>query len=214
MRHIADERNGIRRDQSLWHADPKLEQFVIDLFEKTKPAQFVETGSHMGWTSAWIAERFPHLPVYTVEVTEHYYHLARENLAPYPNASVSHDSSPDFLKKLFPLLSVGAAPTIFWLDAHWYPPVPLRKECEIVAQLDRYICLLDDFFCYDPDFNGDIFDLPNTNERNCLQYVEDILGPKCWRPNYPAPTNAKGYGLFLKNVKYEPPSFMKEDVLK
>lgn len=202
--HLYDPR--IQHPYTIWHDDPNLEAFVRDLIEKLRPARWVETGTHMGWTSMWLAKNFPWLPIYTVEVDEDYYTKSKDNLDPYPQVSLWHGSSPRFLRKLLPLLQEGLS--VFWLDAHWWPPVPLKEECEIVASLSKYICLIDDFECKNPDFDGDVFDgVPNN-----LAYVgREIDQRSCFRPNYQAKSGYKGYGLFMKAVAYTPPAFMKED---
>ena len=207
--------------RQVWHNDPQLEALVRDIAARLEPQWFIETGTHMGWTSEWMAKNFPEIAVCTVEVDAGYFAIARENLAPYSNVGMEWASSPGFLSRLLPALAGGLP--LFWLDAHWaiapaaakkeYPgdPVPLREECRRVATLDRYVCLIDDFYCADPEFGGDIF-APGV--RNELSYVADILGPKCWRPDYPAKAGFKGYGLFVKGIEYiPPPKTMKEDRL-
>lgn len=204
--HLYDPR--IQTHRIVWHNDPNLEFFIRHIINNTKPDRFVETGTHMGWTSMWVGSNYPSLPISTVEVDDQYFHLSSENLSEYPQVSVTHGSSPDFLRSLLPLLRDGLP--MFWLDAHWWPPVPLREECKIVASLDRYICILDDFYCSNPDFEGDTFD---GSRQNRLDYVSDVLGPRCFRPAYPSQPGYKGYGLFAKGVDYTVPGTMKEDVL-
>lgn len=192
----------------VWHRDPNLERLIRHVIETTRPDRFVETGTHMGWTSLWVARNYPSLPIYTVEVDPTFHGRSVENLAPYPQAHVALGHSPDFLRALLPLLGTGL--TMFWLDAHWYPPVPLRDECRVVSQLDRYVCLLDDFSCWGPDFNGDTFyrDGPTQGPAcyNDLSYVHDVLASECYRPCYEPRPGYNGAGLFLKGVDYVPPA--------
>jgi hypothetical protein len=205
MRHAFDPR--INHPYIVWHDDPIFEGFVRHLIESAKPDRWVETGTHMGWTSYWVAKNYPHLPIYTAEIDPSYYELSRQNLAEFPQVSLSHCNSVDFLRRLLPLLKSGLS--IFWLDAHWWPPIPLRDECKVVASLDRYVCLLDDFSCWRPDFSGDIYE----GRLNDLSYTADILGTDCYRPDYESRPGYKGYGLFLKNVDYVPPSCMKRETM-
>lgn len=201
----------IQTHYTVWHEDAYLEALVKDIMEKLKPDRFVETGSHMGWTLMWMAKRYPGLPIYSAEIDDAYFQASLHNCKPYPYIQLFKMNSPDFLRSILadnPLHNWGL--TLFWLDAHWWPPVPLREECKVVSKLGRYVCLIDDFACKDPDFGGDVFE----GRENNLSYVADIMGPRCWRPNYPSlPPYNKGYGLFLKGVSYSPPGFMKEDVL-
>ncbi len=200
MKHPFDPR--IQISSIVWHRDPNLENLVRHLIETVKPDRWIETGTHMGWTSLWLADNYPDLPIYTTEIDANYYEMSKGNLDPYPQVSLTPGKSIDFLTKLMPLLQKGTS--VFWLDAHWWPPIPLRDECKkIVNSLDRYICLLDDFSCWDPDFSGDTYE----GRLNDLSYVSDILGEKCYRPDYKAQEEGyKGYGLFMKNVEYTPPS--------
>lgn len=208
--HLFDRRTQL--NHIIWHEDPNLEKFVRHLIDTVKPDRWIETGTHMGWTSAWVAENYPHLPVYTIEVDPEFYQKSKENLAQWPQVHVALGSSPDFLEAMRPMLSTGVS--IFWLDAHWWPPVPLRRECKFVASLEKYVCLLDDFSCWDPDFSGDTFygRAPNGGSAhlNDLYYVGPEMGYSCWRPNYKAQPGYKGYGLFLKGVEYSPPA----DIMK
>lgn len=204
---------------TIWHNDDRLIRVVRHIIEVFKPDRWVETGTHMGWTSAWIAENYPHLPIYTVEVMPEYYRKSVENLAAYPNVYPSFGNSVDFMKKLQPIFNRGLS--VFWLDAHWWPPVPLREECKVVASLDKYVCIIDDFGCWDPFFEGDVFmkepvsnvhDVLMTSKPkddgtislvNDLSFVADILGKKCLRPTYAWKAGMKGYGIFSKNEDRE-----------
>jgi len=203
--HMFDPRT--QNNYIVWHNDEKLEAFIRQIIETTKPDRWVETGTHMGWTSMWVAKNFPKLPIFTVEIDNEYFRKSCENLAEFPQVTIRQDASPNFLQKLMPLFREGL--TMFWLDAHWWPPVPLREECRIVAALDKYVCLIDDFSVWQPDFSGDtFFTLPPCNGDaylNDISYVSSELGEKYWRPCYESKPGYKGVGLFTKGVPYSPP---------
>jgi len=190
----------------IWHKDPNCENLVKHIMETLKPDRFVETGSHMGWTDMWMAEHYPSLPILTVEIDNEYYAVATHNCKPYSNIRVYHTSSPDFIKQILGELYKGL--TFFFLDAHWWNYVPLRDECKIIATLEKYVILVDDFACSNPRFGGDVF----SGVENNIDYLADILGRRHWRPNYEAlPPYHKGYGLFIKGVDYMPPITMREE---
>jgi hypothetical protein len=203
--HLFDSRTQL--NYIVWHQDPTLELFIRKLIEDVKPDRWVETGTHMGWTSMWVAKNYPSLPLYTVEVDPGFYAKAKDNLEPYPQVTLAHDSSPNFLEKLSPIFKDGLS--MFWLDAHWWPPVPLRDECRFVSKLDRYVCLLDDFSCWKPDFSGDTFYTiaPSSGDAylNDVSYVCSELGEKYYRPVWTPGPGAKGVGMFVKGVDYVPP---------
>lgn len=206
MPHLYDPRTRLNR--IVWHDDPALETFIRNLIEELKPDRWVETGSHMGWTSMWVADNFPNLPIYTVEVDHQYFTVSKENLDPYPNANIAYDSSANWLWKMRPIFEEGLS--LFWLDAHWWPPVPLREECSMVATLPRYVCLLDDFSCWAPDFGGDTFFTipPSRGDAylNDISYVCSELGENYWRPLWEPKPSSKGVGMFIKGTDYRPPS--------
>jgi|SRR5208282_267512 len=196
-----------------WHNDPNGEALVRDIMEKLKPDRFVETGSHLGWTDMWMAERYPDLPIWTVEVDPVYARTAAYNLKRYPQVKVVQGNSPAFLRAFYEEFDRGL--TFFFLDAHFWSVVPLREELTLVRSLDRHVTIIDDFYCYNPDFAGDTFE-ETANKAGSLndhRYLADIVGKRMWRPNYPALPGYKGYGLLWKGVEYTPPSTMKEDVL-
>jgi hypothetical protein len=200
----------------IWHKDTKLEAFVLDLINDVKPDRIVETGTHMGWSTMWFADNFPTTKIFTVEVDADFYKRSGENLAVYGDRVVrAHDSSPNFLAKIQPELQQGL--TLFWLDAHWWPPVPLREECAEVAKLDKYVCLLDDFSVWEPDFSGDTFFTiaPSGGDGylNDISYVSDKLGETYWRPNWEQGPGGKGVGLFMKGMEYNPGPDMTKETL-
>jgi len=199
----------INAHYTVWHEDPNLEALVNHIMETLKPDRFVETGTHMGWTCMYMAKRYPLLPILSVEIDKQYYDISVHNCKPYPNIKLFYMDSRYFLKTIHPILRSGLS--LFWLDAHWWNPVPLRTECRIIASLDRYVVLIDDFASKNPDFGGDVF----PDGENNLAYVADILGKRCYVPNYPSlPPYHKGYGLFVKGVDYQPPKTMREETIK
>lgn len=192
----------------IWHKDPNCENLVKHIMESLKPDRFVETGTHMGWTDMWMAQHYPSLPIYTVEIDAQYYGVAVHNCKPYPNVKLYHMSSPDFLRLIYDELKKGL--TFFFLDAHFWQYVPLRDECKVIVTLDKYVILVDDFACKNPDFGGDTF---SGKFANNIEYLADILGKRHYRPDYEAlPPYHKGYGLFIKGVDYTPPESMKEEI--
>lgn len=212
--HMYDPRTQL--NHIIWHNDARLEAFTKKLIGDLKPDRIVETGTHMGWTTMWFAENFPTTKIYTVEVDADFYKRSGENLQQYGDRIVrAHDHSPNFLEKHLAEFREGL--TLFWLDAHWWPPVPLRHECEVVAKLDKYVALLDDFSVWEPDFSGDTFFTiaPSSGDAylNDLSYVSDKLGELYWRPDWEQPKDGKGVGLFLKGVDYDPTPDMKKETL-
>jgi len=165
----------------------------------------------------WVGKNYPDLPIETVEVDAGFFEKARDNLAQFPNARIAHGDSRDFIRaNVYDYLRelehesphVEGVP-MFWLDAHWWPPVPLKDECAEVAKIPRYVCLIDDFSCWGPDFEGDIFYsiAPSHGDAylNDISYVGAELGFSYYRPIWQPRPGSKGVGLFIKGIDYEPP---------
>lgn len=212
MKHPFDPRINAGHEQAVWHADKNLEAVVTQLIDWCRPDIFCETGTHMGWTSHYVASHWPHMRVETVECGAQYVQKARENLAEFSNVEVFHADSATWLAHQVDEYWRAKYLPLFWLDAHWWPPVPLRAECAAVATLPRYIAIIDDFECKNPDFPGDGGEETFGFKMCNLEYVAEFLGPRCLRPNYPCPPGGKGYGIFVKGVEFGHP-LLKEDVL-
>jgi hypothetical protein len=183
---------------------------VTHVIETVKPTCWVETGTHMGWTCMWLAERWPKLPIYTVERDDDFFRRASENLLAYPQVKICHNDSRSFLWDMAPLLQ-HQRPIIF-LDAHWEPPPPLKEECYIVSRLPRFVLLLDDFHCYQPDHPGDTFYSRGPTQgdayKNDLSYTasELVRMPLLhYRPNYAPEAGHNGVGMFVRGLDYGPP---------
>lgn len=198
LKHSTDPKMGITVAQAIWHADPKMQALVEDIFARCKPVRFVETGTHLGWTAHWVASRYPSVPLHTVENMRESFDLASQNLAEFPNVNLSFGDSRTFLRALKDL----PCTTFFWLDAHWHSDHPLRGECEILCnRSEPSLILIDDYHCGD-DFPGDTAAVP---------WVEGSLGKDYWRPNYAYEKGYSGYVLFVRGVDYTPPASMRRN---
>jgi hypothetical protein len=108
---------------------------------------FFETGTLLGETTAWAADRFER--VFTVERAVEFFTVAEARFSDNPRVRTLLGDSREHLKQLVPSLPV----TMFWLDAHWSGDVtageddecPLLDEIALVADaLDRHFVLIDD----------------------------------------------------------------------
>ncbi len=108
---------------------------------------FFETGTLLGNTTAWAAERFER--VITVERATEFFNLAKARFVDNPRISTLFGDSRTHMRQLAPTLPT----TMFWLDAHWSGDVtageddecPLLGEIEAIAQdLDRHFVMIDD----------------------------------------------------------------------
>lgn len=186
------------------------------MLTELKPKRFIETGTHIGFTAHWVATNFPDVEVHTVEVDPDFYARGHENLSDLPNVQHYLGDSREMLQELLPKIREGL--NVFWLDAHWFPPVPLQEECAIVNQLDSFVCLVDDFACWDPWFGGDTFysrpcadySIPGAGGPayyNDLSYTRAHISGVHFRPCYTPEhkPNPQGIGMYVKGLSYAPP---------
>ena len=109
--------------------------------------RFVETGTHYGMTVAQMTCLFPEC--HTIELSDHYYELAKKNHGHLP-INFHHGDSAKVLKELGPTLT---GPTVFFLDANFSggntaqgeTDVPLLEELEtIAARKETDLIVIDD----------------------------------------------------------------------
>src|SRR5215204_2842276 len=90
---------------------PSLAEMLRQAFDID---EFVETGTYLGDTTAWAAQRFER--VLTVEACEPLFQQAMERFVATPNVTVRFGDSGAVLKDLVPKFDRAA---LFWLDAHY-----------------------------------------------------------------------------------------------
>ena len=110
-----------------------------------------ETGCFLGDTTAYLARRYPHLPVYTCDIVPGFCAFTARRLARCPNVSVTCEDSPTMLAR------AGAqhARTFAFLDAHWGVCWPLPAELDT---LSGSIAVVHDFDIGHPRFSFDTYD--------------------------------------------------------
>lgn len=128
---------------------------------------FIETGTHLGATSAWASEHFD--KVITIEGSEHYHGEAKRLHAHRANIQFLLGDSRELLHTV---LGAHPAPAIFWLDAHWMgveraygkaAECPVLHEIAAVQQSGSgHFILIDDarFFCGPPPRPHEAADWP------------------------------------------------------
>ena len=110
----------------------------------------VETGSHMGDTTAYLGRRYRDLPVLTCDIDPEYASFTAHRVKSLTNVAVTCQDSPA-------LVAAAAAEyerPLFYLDAHW-GTWPLMEE---LAAIRAGIVLIDDFDIGHRRFSYDVYD--------------------------------------------------------
>jgi predicted O-methyltransferase YrrM len=125
--------------------DSVISETVVQLVKDMNIDCIIETGTYRGTTTAFLAETFPTLPVYTVEVEFKNYLQSEENLKEHKNVKMILGSSEKVLEDLVPTLKDKRI--LFYLDAHWEEYWPLLDEFEAIRKSCKDNCciVIDDF---------------------------------------------------------------------
>ena len=159
-----------------FHSD----QYLLGLVDVLLPhcAYFVETGTHVGSTLAYVARTYPGVTCLSCEPSRQAFRQAVRNTRGLANAFIYNEDSETFLERLgarYP--DLVSQEVLFWLDAHgqgfrW----PLRAELAHITGKHRaaYV-LIDDFQVPGrPHFGYDTY-----QDQSCsYDYIQSALNPK------------------------------------
>lgn len=167
-----------------FHGDEYLLLLAKHLADKS--SVFVETGTNVGSTLAYIARNYPAVHCLSCEPDRSAFERARENTAKYDNVSLFNGTSQQFIEHLSRHeREIFSEQCFFWLDAHGYGfEWPLKHELKfITSRFTSGYILIDDFkvpgraqFTYD-EYHGQICS---------YDFVKDSLNPsKVYQLYYP-----------------------------
>lgn len=150
-----------------FNRDTVVADTVVQLVKDLNIDCIVETGTHIGKTTAFLAEEFPSLSVYTVEVKFETFLMAERNLKRIGNVKQFCGSSEKILEQLLPTLS--GKRILFYLDAHWEDYWPLLDELKEIAKTHQDSCciVIDDFNVPNRSFKYDSY----KNQPLDLQFI-------------------------------------------
>ena len=109
-----------------------------------------ETGCFLGDTTAYLARRYPQLPVYACDIEAGFCAFTARRLAACPNMTVTCEDSPAMLARV----STWHPRTFAFLDAHWGPQWPLAEELDTLADA---VAVIHDFDIGHPRFSFDAY---------------------------------------------------------
>lgn len=137
-------------------APPPVKRRIVSAYlRRFGLRQFIETGTHLGDTLAYIAHDKT-VKCTSIELSDSYYQAAKQRFASYTNATVLQGDSGAVLPQCVRSLQ---APALFWLDGHYSGGTTARGEvdtpvsAELQAILDSpiktHVILIDDARCFD-----------------------------------------------------------------
>lgn len=186
-----------------FHGDKYLLHLAGHIAGKCKV--FVETGSNVGSTLAYVARSFPWLRCLSCEPDHSAFEQASANVGKYDNVTLFNGTSQQFIGHLSRYEpKIFSEQCFFWLDAHGYGfEWPLKKELEfITGRFSSGYILIDDFkvpgqdhFGYD-QYHGQVCS---------YDYVKDALNTgkayQLYYPTYQDKTSKhhplRGWGLLV-----------------
>jgi hypothetical protein len=199
-----------------FHGDAYLLALVDALLDRAEV--FVETGSNVGSSLAYVARRRPGVACLSCEPDPEAFARAAGHTRDLPNVALFRLGSVEFLERVLEAQpQLTARPTLFWLDAHGYGfEWPLREELEwITSRFDDPLILVDDFQVPGrPEFGWDEYD----GQTCSLEYVRDaVLMPyDLFLPAYTERTSTvhplRGFGLFTRRGSFEVPAPLRDAV--
>ena len=183
-----------------FHGDTYLLELVDLIMDKCN--FFIETGTNVGSTIAYIAKRFPRVQCFSCEPDKMAYNYAWKNTKNFANINLFNVTSQIFIRQILNKEKALNGEVLFWIDAHGYGfQWPLCEEIEYITdRWEKAFVLIDDFlvpgldcFSYD-EYDGQICS---------FNYIKDSLSYKHeYRLYYPTYTDRtskhhplRGWGL-------------------
>ncbi len=167
-----------------FHGDEYLLCLVAHLIGKSKV--FIETGSNVGSTLAYVARNNPQVRCLSCEPDQSAFEQASANVGKYGNVALFNHTSQQFINHISKHESwVFSEHCFFWLDAHGYGfEWPLKAELEFITKkFSSGYVLIDDFKV--PGREDFIFD-EYRGEICSYDYVKGALNPeKTYKLYYP-----------------------------
>ena len=175
--------------RNIWGGAFNGQRFRIKIFhelvEILTPDFIVETGTHRGSTTEYLANIYK-IPIYTVELEKRTYGFSVMRLKTYSNVKLHLGDSNSFLKGLLDSPEARAKQGLYYLDSHWKDELPIKNELQLIFSKNiSSVVMIDDFKV--PDDPGYGFDNYGYREALTLEYIEEILDefnlhvflPKC-----------------------------------
>jgi predicted O-methyltransferase YrrM len=149
--------------------DTYLAEWFDELNTKHKFIAAIETGTHIGDSTVWFAQKFPH--VYTCDNNKDYFEISKNRFINLNNVTSELQTSPTFLYNILSKLPTDKKVFIF-LDAHWGKNV-LLEELEIICNSNiSAVIAIHDFKVPGTNLNYDKYDGTIYEWKSIKKYIE------------------------------------------
>lgn len=174
-----------------FHDDNALMTFVETIINRHKITCFIETGTFMGDTTAWMSGRVER--VWTIEIREDFHAKALARFGTGSNIEALLGSSHERLPEVLRCLTPRDVPLLF-VDAHWRDEWPLRSELLTIRHtlVDRpFVLLIDDF------------EVPGHPNFHAMPGGGGTIGDPTYGPRTkydPTPSSLTTFGRYLEGL--------------
>ena len=142
INYLVKDSEYIQIDDRAFNGQVHRQKIFLDLINSIVFDAIVETGTFDGSTSGYMALTSKK-PVYTCELNQSIYDIARMRLRKISNINYFLGDSRNFLKKL---VDSEIKRVLFYLDSHWNDDLPLKEELKIISNNWKdFVIIVDDF---------------------------------------------------------------------
>jgi len=176
---------------------------LIDYLIEQGVSNFIETGTNVATTLAYVAKKYPDISCISCEPDIEAYQHAINNTKNQKNAIIYNELSQEFLTILTEKhQDIFNEINLIWLDAHGYGfEWPLKEEVEFFSRnMRNSLLLIDDFEV--PHLQE--FGYDSSNEQICSHdYICSVIQEpySLYYPNYTEKTSnhhpLRGWGLYV-----------------
>lgn len=194
---------------------------LVDYLMKQEVELFIETGTNVGSTLAYVARTFPNLLCYSCEPDKEAYKNAISNTKGLKNVKLYNITSQEMIEKIKgEHTDFFGKKTFFWLDAHSYGfDWPLKEEVKFVSENFKSAYLMIDDFKVP---NNHLFNYDRYKDQLCAhEFIVDQIGQRpcqLYYPNYSEKTSSfhplQGWGLYVFGETMNFPQEILEFVLE
>lgn len=197
-----------------FHGDRYLLDLVDSLIGQVDC--YIETGSSVGNTLAYVAHRYPRLQCLSCEPGETAWAIARDRIADCNHAQVRCETSPEFIEHILKEnWDLQNSTPLFFLDAHGHGYYwPLWDEIELIArEFPRAFVLVDDLQVPNQaHFKFDRFGELECTPESILPHLPRHTSVQLVQPAYSDRTSTHhpltGYGLYYWEIDFSLPKHL------